>query len=255
MSQKQPPRGPDANRIREQAAMRAPLPKRFYKDVSVRQDGADWLVLLDGRQVKTPGKRTLALPSRSLAEAVAGEWRNQGATINPATMPLTRIVNSAIEGVADTMAEVAADVVAFAGRDFLCYRAAGPAALVARQSAAWDPVVQWAASELGARLVLAEGVMPVEQPKASLDHVAAAIQSLDAFKLAALHVVTTLTGSALLALAILKGRLTPAEGWAAAHVDEDYQIEQWGRDEEAEERRAHRWQEFQAACAILRDHG
>lgn len=251
MSRSEPPRGPDAERIREQAAMRAPLPKRFYKEVSLRQEGSEWLVLLDGRQVKTPGKRTLALPSLSLAEAVAAEWRAQGATINPATMPLTRIVNTAIEGVSDRMAEVADDVVAFAGRDLLCYRAAGPEGLVALQSAAWDPVVSWAATDLAARLVLVQGVMPVEQPAPALAHIADAVRPLDKFKLAALHVATTLTGSALLALAVLRARLTPYEAWASAHVDEDYQIAQWGHDDEADQRRASRWLEMQAAALIL----
>jgi len=252
MSHDEPPRGPDPNRIREQAAMRAPLPKRFYKDVGVRQEGDSWIVLLDGRQVKTPGKRTLALPTRALAEAVAAEWRAQGTTIDPGTMPLTRIVNTAIEAVADKMTEVAEDIVAFAGSDLLCYRAAGPIALIAMQAAAWDPIVAWAASDLGARFVLAEGVMPVEQPPSALAHIAEAVRPLDAFKLSAVHVVTTLTGSALLALAVQKGRLTPADAWTAAHVDEDYQIAQWGRDEEAELRRATRWQEMQAAGLILR---
>ena len=167
-------------------------------------------------------------------------------------MPLTRIANTAIEAVSDNMQAVAGDIVAFAGSDLLCYRAAGPEALVARQAKAWDPIIQWAATDLGARFILAEGVMPVEQPRAALDRVAEAIQPLNPFQLSGLHVVTTLTGSALLALAVLKERLTPDEAWAAAHVDEDYQIELWGADAEAEDRRAYRWQEMQAACFMIR---
>lgn len=243
----------DAGRIREQAAMRAPLPKRFYKDVSLRQGGGGWSLLLDGREVKTPGKRKLVLPTKRLGEGLADEWRAQETVIDPASMPLTRIANSAIEAVTEHMAEVAADVVAFAGSDLVCYRAAGPEALVARQSRAWEPVVAWASSALHARFALAEGVMPVKQPQAVLDQVAAAVAPLDAFKLAGLHVATTLTGSALLALAALKLRLTPQEAWAAAHVDEDYQIELWGEDAEARSRRAYRWSEMQAACAVMNE--
>jgi chaperone required for assembly of F1-ATPase len=249
------PRPADANRIREQAAMRAPLPKRFYKDVSLRQEGGVWQLQLDGREIKTPGKRKLALPSRAVAEGLAEEWRAQEGVIDPGSMPLTRIANSAIEGVAGAMAEVAADIVAFAGSDLVCYRAAGPEALVARQSAAWDPVVAWASETLRARFVLAEGVMPVEQPQTALDQVAAAVAPLDAFGLAGLHVATTLTGSALLALAVMKRRLSPEQAWAAAHVDEDYQIEMWGEDTEARSRRAYRWSEMQAACLIMREGG
>lgn len=254
MTEPKPPHQANPERIREQAAMRAPLPKRFYKDVTLREDPAGWAVLLDGRPIKTPGKRSLALPSEVLAEAVAAEWRAQDKVIDPGTMPMTRIANTAIESVSGQMQEVADDVVAFAGRDLICYRAAGPEALVVRQSAAWDPIIQWAAAELGARFILAEGVMPVEQPAAALERVAEAVKPLDAFQLSGLHVATTLTGSALLALAVLRGRLTPQEAWAAAHIDEDYQIELWGPDEEAATRRAYRWDEMRAACLYLR-HG
>ena len=253
MTERKPPsHQADPKRIREQAAMRAPLPKRFYKDVTLREDPAGWSVLLDGRPIKTPGKRPLAFPSQQLAEAVAVEWRAQEKIINPGTMPMTRIANTAIEAVSGQMHEVANDVVAFAGSDLLCYRAAGPEALVARQSAAWDPIVQWAAAELGARFILAQGIMPVEQTAAALERVADAVKPLDAFQLSGLHVATTLTGSALLALAVLRERLTPENAWATAHIDEDYQIELWGPDEEAAERRAYRWHEMQAACVFLR---
>lgn len=232
--------------------MRAPLPKRFYKDVTVRQEPDGYAILLDGRPVKTPGKKPLAVPSPVLAEAVAEEWRAQDKVIDPSKMPLTRIVNSTIEGVIDHRSDVADDVVAFAGSDLLCYRAAGPEVLVARQSAAWDPIIAWAAEDLGARFVLAEGIMPIEQSPTTLEKIAAAVRPLDPFRLAALHVVTTLTGSALIALAVLNGRLTAAEAWAAAHIDEDYEIEQWGRDVEADERRAARSVDMHAACFILR---
>jgi chaperone required for assembly of F1-ATPase len=253
MSKSEPPRGPDPERIREQAAMRGPLSKRFYKDVSVRHDEEGWSVLLDGRSVKTPGKRSLSLPTEALADAVAAEWRAQDKVIDPATMPVTRIANTAIEGVTDRMSEVAADIVAFAGSDLLCYRAAGPEALVARQSAAWNPVVLWVRSDLRADFNVVTGVMPIAQPDEALARIAEVVQPLTVFELSGLHVATTLTGSALLALAVLRVRLLPEQAWAAAHVDEDYQIELWGTDEEAAQRRASRWQEMQAACLIMRE--
>jgi chaperone required for assembly of F1-ATPase len=253
MSKSEPPRGPDPERIRELAAMRAPLPKRFYKDVSVRHDDEGWSVLLDGRCVKTPGKRSVSMPTEPLANAVAAEWRAQDKVIDPATMPVTRIANTAIEGVSDRMAEVAADIVAFAGSDLLCYRAAAPEALVARQSAAWNPIILWANSDLQADFKVVTGVMPIAQPDEALARIAEVVQPLTAFELSGLHVATTLTGSALLALAVLRVRLLPEQAWAAAHVDEDYQIELWGTDEEAAQRRASRWQEMQAACLIMRE--
>lgn len=252
MTISKPPHQADPERIRELAAMRAPLPKRFYKDVTLREDAAGWSVLLDGRPIKTPGKRSLALPSETLAEAVAAEWRAQAKVVDPGTMPVTRIANTAIEAVGERMREVANDVVAFAGSDLLCYRAAGPEALVTRQSGAWDPIIQWAAAELGARFILAEGIMPIEQPAAALDQIAKVVEPLDAFQLSGLHVATTLTGSALLALGVLRGRLTPEDAWISAHIDEDYEIELWGPDEEAAARRAVRWSEMQAACLFFR---
>ncbi len=232
-------------------ALRPPLPKRFYKAATV--EGADraYRILLDGRRVKTPGKRDFAVPSRALAEAIAGEWAAQGERIDPATMPLTRIANTVIDGVADEAAKVADDIRAFAASDLLCYRAPSNEELAMRQRAAWDPVLAWARCELGARFVLAEGVMPVEQPVEALARVRAALEALDPFRLAALHVMMTLTGSALLAIALARGRLTCAEAWAAAHIDEDWQIEQWGKDSEAEARRRHRFAEFQAASRLL----
>lgn len=232
-------------------ALRPPLPKRFYKDVTVTA-GADGSheVRLDGRSVKTPKKRPLAFPTPALAEAIAAEWRSQGAEIDPATMPMTRIANTAIDAVTDALPEVAADIVAFAGSDLLCYRAEGPEALQQRQAAAWAPVLAWAREALGARFLLAEGVMPVTQPEAALAGVGRAVATLDAFAISALHVMTTLTGSALLALAHARGFLSADAAWAAAHVDEDYQIELWGPDAEAEARRAYRKSEFEAASRL-----
>lgn len=235
------------------------LPKRFYKDVSVQAVAAEaggeaggFAVQLDGRQLKTPGKKSLLLPRAELAELVAEEWRAQTEVIDPAAMPLTRIVNSAIDGVSGREAEVAADIVSFAGSDLLCYRADAPVELVKRQAEVWNPVLAWVKDAFGAEFVLAEGVMPVAQPDATLAAFARELEGLSALELGALHVLTTLTGSAVLALAHTRGVLDAQSAWALAHVDEDYQIEQWGADEEAAERRQKRWAEFEAASQIVR---
>ena len=227
-------------------------PKRFYRVVSIDGPaGAAFRVLLDGRPARTPSKRELALPARPLAEAVAAEWEAQGERIDPGTMPLTRLVNTALDGVAGREAEVRADIAKYAASDLLCYRAEGPSELVRRQAEAWDPVLAWACAALGANLVTGHGVAPVAQPEAATEAIGRALAGLDAFSLAAHHVMTTLTGSALLALAHAGGRLKAEEAWAAAHIDEDWQIGQWGEDAEAKARRRRRWTEMEAASRLL----
>lgn len=227
-----------------------PLPKRFYREAGVGGDGP-WQILLDGRPVKTPGKRPLALPTAALADAVASEWRAQTTHVDPARMPLTRLANSAIDAVSEARDAVAADIAAYAASDLICYRAAAPEQLVAQQQRLWDPVIAWAREALGAHFVLAEGVMPIRQPQAALDAVREALAGESAFRLTGLHVATTLTGSALLALALDRGALTAAEAWAASQVDEDYQTSLWGEDAEATARRRARRTEFDAAAAWL----
>ena len=219
----------------------------------VRQDGFDngHQVLLDGRPIRTPKKRLLALPTAALAEAIAAEWAAQRDVIDPATMPLTRIANSAIDAVADHMTEVATDIAAFAASDLLCYRAEAPEELAHRQAAAWNPILEWAAGALDTVFQVARGVMPVEQPAILRAGMLRALSSADAFRLAGLHVMTTLTGSALLALAHAEGHLNIDDAWAAAHVDEDWQIEQWGADAEQSARRAFRRAEYAAASRLL----
>jgi chaperone required for assembly of F1-ATPase len=228
-----------------------PLPKRFYKEVNVGEDEGGFQILLDGRPVRTPAKMALAVPSRALAEAIAEEWRAQGEVIDPKTMPLTRLALTAIDAVARHMADVAAEIVNFASSDLLFYRAEAPAGLVELQTETWDPVLAWVETELGARFKLAQGVMPVEQDKAALRCVTVALAPFDFMGLTCLHVMTALTGSALLALAHAKGRLSAQEAWKAAHIDEDWQIRQWGVDAEAAARRAHRWADMQAASRFL----
>ena len=230
--------------------MSKPLIKRFYKTVTVGE-AAPFQLLLDGRAVKTPKKRALILPTRALADAVAAEWTAQAADINPATMPLTRFANTAIDAVADSLDEVSGDIVAFAGSDLLCYRAEAPQELSDAQAKRWDPVLNWARQTLGANFTVVPGVMPVEQSDATLAAIASALHPHDAFRLTALHVLTTLTGSALLAIAHARGALSVDDTWAAAHVDEDYQIALWGTDGEATERRIRRRTEFDAASRML----
>lgn len=251
MSDQQNDNGEAAGKTVAAGFERPSLPKRFYKDVTVSDEDGLAAILLDGRPVRTPGKALLAVPSVRLAEAIADEWRGQGDRIDPNTMPLTKLVNSAIDGVAGQEAAVIDDIVAHGGSDLLCYRASGPEGLLALQAEAWDPVLAWAAGALGAPLSLAEGVMHVQQPPGSLAALRAEIEPLDALKLAALHVMTTLTGSALLALAVARGERSPEAAWEAAHVDEDWQISQWGEDAEAQQRRKNRKAEFDAAAKLL----
>jgi chaperone required for assembly of F1-ATPase len=172
--------------------------------------------------------------------------------IDPATMPLTRLVNSALDGVRGREADVTAEIVGYAGSDLLLYRAEAPAALVAAQAGVWDPVIGWAEGWVGGRFILAAGVMPVTQPPMTIERLAVRLAQLDALPLAALNVMTTVTGSALLALAHAYGDHSADTVWVAAHVDEDHQSAQWGTDAEAVLRRANRRRDFDAAVLLWR---
>lgn len=236
---------------RARASQKRDLPKRFWKEVTVETSGAGHRILLDGRPVKTPGKRELALASADLAEGVAEEWRAQETHLDPATMPLTRIANAVIDAVVERRDEVAADAVKYAGTDLLCYRAEAPERLVARQSEGWDPLLDWIDEAHGARLLVAEGVVHVAQDGDALNALRARVDALDVWSLAGLHVVTTLTGSFVLALALLEARLDRDEAWRLAHVDETWNAELWGADSEAEARLAARRREFDAAARVM----
>jgi len=228
------------------------LRRRFYKAAgTIGLEGGLFAVTLDGKIARTPGGAQLAVPSRALGEAMAAEWEAQGDAIDPMTMQLTRIANTAIDGVAARMAEVRAEIVAYAGSDLLSYRATDPRGLIARQSAAWDPLLRWAEEALGARLLTGQGVMPVLQPQASLDAIGRAVEPLSPLQLAATHVIMTLTGSAVISLAVFRGGIDAGAAWTAAHVDEDWEIEQWGADAEAARRRDVRWTEMEAAARLL----
>jgi chaperone required for assembly of F1-ATPase len=234
-----------------QRLARPELPRRFYKDALAGRQGEAFAVLLDGKVALTPARKPLAVASLAIAEALAAEWQAQGERIDPATMPLTRLVNAAIDRVSGEMATVRDEIVSYAGSDLVCYRAEGPQSLVAAQAAAWDPLVEWARDALGARLVLGAGVVHVKQDPAALAAIDTALQPLDALALAAAHVVTTLTGSAVIALALARSRLTADQAWAVAHVDEDWQMANWGADDVALGRRAVRRREMDAAAILL----
>jgi len=224
---------------------------RFYKTAGVAAVAGGFALQLDGRGASTPAKNALVFPTQALAELVAKEWAGQGATIDPAAMPATRIANSAIDGVAAAMAETRAELAAYGETDLLYYRAGEPEKLVIAQASAYDPVLDWAHETFGVRFVLAEGIMHVAQPERSLRAIRAELDAIDEpFALAALHVMTTLTASILLALAVFRSAFSVADAWRIAHVDEDFQISQWGEDDDAMARRAARWRDMAAAAAM-----
>jgi chaperone required for assembly of F1-ATPase len=231
---------------------RATLRKRFYSQAHIGEaaDGG-FPLLLDGKPVKTPARRALTAPTPPLAQAIAEEWNAQAALIDPAGMPLTRLANAVIDAVADMPDAVAEEVAKYLGSDLLCYRAATPEGLVASQTRAWDPVLAWAQEAIRARFVLAQGVVHVAQPAETIAAMGAKIPA-DPWRLGAVSTITTLTGSALLALALAEGALDADAAWAAAHVDEDWQRSQWGSDDAEIERRAYRYGEFGAAVTVLR---
>jgi len=228
------------------------LSKRFYKRAHVGEGGADGVpVLLDDKPVRTPARRPLAVPTRALAEHLAQEWDAQRELIDPTRMPLTRLANAVIDAVAEHAGAVADEIANYLGSDLLCYRADTPDGLVARQAQAWDPLLAWAREALGARFVLAQGVVHVAQPREAIAAARATIPT-DPWRLGAVSSIVALTGSALLALALAAGAIEADAAWAAAHVDEDWQMSQWGRDEIALARRAFRRGEFDAAVAVLK---
>lgn len=238
---------------RAQELARRELPKRFYTKADHVPIEGGYCIHLDGRPVKTPGRMTLLLPSENIARALAAEWDAQEKQIDPNSMPLTRIANSAQEAVALRFSEVADDITLFAGNDALCYRADGPDGLVARQTELLDPVLNWAGKLLGGRFVLITGVIHTAQPEELLAAYRARLDVLSPLKLAALHTATTLSGSALVALALAEAQVTTEVAWTAAHVEEDWNIERWGEDAEAQKTRAYKRREFDAAALILAD--
>ncbi len=235
---------------RARANVQRVLPKRFYKVVSVEPVDGVHRVLLDGKPVRTPGRNSLAVASLRAACALEAEWAGQGEHVDPMTMPLTRLVNSAIDGVAHEIEAVKDAVAAYAGSDLTCYRAGEPPRLDERQRLAWEPVLDWIGERFGTRPVATIGVMAVAQPGQLLSAIRAALPD-DPLRLAALEQITTLTGSVFLALALMEKRLLPDDAWLSAHVDEDWNAELWGVDSEARLRRDFRRADFDAAVLLL----
>lgn len=238
--------------IRAQKQMLTPLPKRFYKEASVGVVDNGFAVLLDGKLVNTPLRHKLVLPTEAAAQLVVEEFARQEINIDPADMPATRLVNTALDGVASETQAVQEEILRFAGSDLLCYRADNPQELVARQRENWDPLLDWASS-IGASFVTTEGLMHITQPSEALVAFDAHLRLIsDPLALASLHVMTTLCGSAITGLALFNGAIDVDTAWKVAHVDEDWTNDQWGTDEEAILRRVWREREIRAADALVK---
>ncbi|PID35602.1 MAG: ATPase [Rhodobacterales bacterium] len=225
--------------------------RKFWQETGVEARGRGFGVTLDGRPLRTPAKAYLVVPSEGLARAVAAEWDAVEEVIQPEKMPVTRLVNVALDKVAATHGDVTDMLAEYGDADLTCYRATDPAGLVARQAEVWDPFLDWAAETLGARLVPVAGVMHQPQSPEALARLRTAIAELDALRLAAFHELVTLSGSLVLAFATLRGHASAEEAWNAARVDEDWQIAQWGEDEEAMEQAARKRADFLRAARVL----
>lgn len=235
--------------------MRPKLRARFYRDVTVAEDPGGFALRLDGKPVRTPARQILTAPARAIADAIAAEWAAQIDVIDPARMPLTRLANVVIDTVTAAPGPVAKEIEDYLGTDLTFYRAGDPDGLVANQIRHWDPLIAWAADVLGARFALAHGVMHVAQPEAALAAASRAIprgtDTTSLWRLGAMNSATTLTGSAVIALALAAGRIDPEVAWQAANVDEDWNMAAWGNDELVLERRGHRRKELNAAALVL----
>lgn len=242
--------------VSAQRSMRADLPKRFWKKVSLKDGEGGYQVLLDGRPAKTPGRAPLASPTMRIAERMKAEWDAVGERLDPAELPMTKLINVAIDRGQASREAILDDIAAYAGSDLVCYRAERPDGLVERQTTVWDPYVQRLSTHHSIVLKLAAGVMHVEQDPQALAAIRALAdkRAVDSQALVALHLATTLLGSAVLALALAEpggcdGRARAI--WLASYVDEDWNRAQWGEDEEAKALRARRWRDYDAAAFVL----
>jgi chaperone required for assembly of F1-ATPase len=244
---------PDPVRRAQNAMARQVLPKRFYTEATIAEEDGRFAIKLDGRGARTPGKNVLSLPTHLAASIVAREWNEQVGVINPHLMPATRIVNTALDGVSTMMTEVGTEIADFAGSDLVCYRAADPPGLVRLQDQHWNPVTDWARDILRARFVLALGIIHARQSPEALAKVEVAVTAYnDPVALACLHVLTTLSGSCLIALMAASGAASGETAWQAAVVDDTWNIQLWGQDEEAAIRMIRRKDEFMTALVLLR---
>ncbi|MBF0560906.1 MAG: ATPase [Alphaproteobacteria bacterium] len=225
--------------------------RRFFKKVEVAEVEEGFAIHLDGRPVRTPGRARLILSSKRLADAVAAEWRGQGETIRPHTMPLTQLANTAIDRIGPLRQAVIDEVMKYAGTDLLCYRVQEPVALALRQSTRWQPVLDWAAERFGAKLVVTAGILPVAQPAPALAALREKLDSYDTLRLAVAQSVVAASGSLVLALALVEGYLDAEATFAASQLDELWQNELWGEDELALKRRETLKAEIFAAADFL----
>lgn len=225
--------------------------KRFWKEATVTDQPGGYGIALDGRPVKTPAKTPLIVPTKGLALAIAAEWDAQQGEVKPETMPFTRMSNSALDKVTPQHAEVAALLAAYGESDLICYRAEGPEELALRQATAWDPLIKWAGTALAAPLLTGVGVMHVAQPGASVARLAEEVHKLDSFRLAAAHDLIALSGSLIIGLAVLKRHLDAETGWRLSRIDEDWQAELWGQDDEAVAMAATKSRDFSTAARFL----
>ena len=225
--------------------------KRFWKAATAEACDGGFAVRLDGRPVKTPAKAPFVVPTLAMAEAAAAEWDAQSGAVNPDTMPVTRAANSAIDKLSAQFDEVVGLLAASGETDLLCYRATGPEALVARQAAGWDPLLDWAKTDLGAPLVATAGVMHIAQDARSLRRLHDLTAAFDRFRLAAFHDLVAISGSLILAFAVTRGRLSAIEAFDLSRIDETWQTEIWGVDEEAAVLEAARKQAFLDAARFM----
>lgn len=237
---------------RAQKAMERPLPKRFYKLASVGETEGGFTVLLDGRATRTPGKVPVHVPSPALAELMAAEWNGQGEAINAQTMPVVRLINSAVEGGTDALPGLRGEISKYAGTDLLLYRAEMPQDLVLAQEQHWDAVLVALARHFGVVFMPTQGISFRAQPAKTLAALERSLAENGLFTAAAKALITGLTGSGLLAVALGENLIEPEAAWAAAHVDEDYNMRLWGVDSEALKRLNKRRIDFDAAVTVLR---
>lgn len=227
-------------------------PRRFWKETRIQPEpGGGWGLRLDARPLRTPAKTPLVVPTPDLAHAIAAEWEAQSDEVRPASMPLTRMANSAIDKVAPQHAAVVAEVARYGASDLLCYRAVAPADLVARQAAVWDGYLDWADQALGARLRVTAGVVPVAQPEAAVARLTAEVAAQDPFALVGLHDLVAISGSLVIGLAVARRQRAPAEAFAASRIDEAWQAELWGLDDEAAAAEADKRAAFETAATFL----
>jgi chaperone required for assembly of F1-ATPase len=225
--------------------------KRFWKAAAPVERGGDWAIVLNGKPLRTPARVELKVPTKALVDAIAGEWNAVEDKVDPRSMPLTGLANAAIDRVAPDRRAFAEGLARYAEGDLACYRAEGPSALVSRQAEHWDALLAWARRRFDVEFCTTSRIVHVAQPQATVDRLAHAVATLDAFRLAGLSPLVTIGGSLVAALAVLEGGFTAAQAWEAVSLDERWSLEQWGADAEAEAALENRRRDFMAAASFL----